>query len=104
MTKDSTEYYYHVEYCYHNGEADGSGWFAFSDEEIANFRSFEAREREEFLRCCPNDADDADLWHDWLTDAWEELDFTLDDVPYIGVVAEITWIDLDNPQEHLGGK
>lgn len=99
MDNKSAEKYFHVGYCYNNGEADGDGWFSFSDLEVAEFRAFESREREEFLRRCPDDANDIDLWHEWLSDAWAESNFTLADVPSIGIIAGIMWIDLDNPQD-----
>lgn len=99
MTKESTKLYYQVGYEYHNGEAEGTDWLTFSDERISEFQAFVTREHEEFLRRCPQDAENADLWHDWLTDAWAESDFTMDDVPHVGVVAKIMWIDLENPRE-----
>ncbi len=48
------------------------GWLALSDENIQLIRSFIDHERQLFLEKCPKDAQDDDLWSDWLSDAFAE--------------------------------
>ena len=49
-----------------------AGGLALSDEDIQTIQSFLDHERQLFLAKYPNDAQDDDLWSDWLSDAFAE--------------------------------
>lgn len=72
-----------------------TGWLALSDEDIQTIQSFLDHERQLFLAKYPNDAQDDDLWSDWLSDAFAEAtDFTVN----IGRInpAYLTGIDMNS--------
>ena len=55
-----------------------TGWLALSEENVQAIKSFVDHERQLFLAKYPEDAQDADLWSDWLSDAFTAAtDFTV---------------------------
>lgn len=55
-----------------------TGWLALSEENVQAIKSFIDHERQLFLTKYPEDAQDADLWSDWLSDAFAAAtDFTV---------------------------
>ena len=72
--------YYKVTLC-HNEWADDerTGWLALSSEEVQKIRRFVDNQRKLFFDRCPADAEDVELWSEWLYDAFvaEASDFTV---------------------------
>jgi hypothetical protein len=56
-----------------------TGWLALSDEDIQTIQSFLDQQRQLFLAKYPKDAEDVELWSDWLQDAFiaESANFTV---------------------------
>ena len=73
-------------------------WIALSDEEVEAYRKFIEQERCKFKAAYPDDAEDEELWQDWLGDAFAEADFWVEIGGMNPVPAHIEYIDLDNPQ------
>ena len=72
--------YYKVTLC-HNEWADDerTGWLALSEDNIQMLQSFLDRQRQIFIAKYPEDAEDVELWSEWLHDAFvaEASDFTV---------------------------
>ena len=77
-------------------EVDRTEWIIFSEGEIAEYMEFMRKERQDFLEANPNDADNEDLWQDWMRDAWADSDYFIEDLE--PNPAEIQWIDLEHPR------
>ena len=73
-------------------------WIALSDEEVEAYRNFIEQELCKFKAAYPDDADDEELWQDWLDDAFAEADFRVEIGGMNPVPAHVEYIDLDNPK------
>lgn len=74
-------------------------WLPLSDILIAEFQEFIKQEFNKFKKACPDDANNESLWHDWLDDAFADVDFTVELPGAINPVpAHIEYIDLENPK------
>ena len=73
-------------------------WIELSVDELAPYQEFVTKEREAFTTLYSNNEDADSLWHDWLTDAFVDADFTTELPNAINPVpAHIVYIDLETP-------
>ena len=69
-----------------------TGWLALSEKNIQTIQSFIDHELQLFLAKYPKDAQDDDLWSEWLSDAFAETtEFTVN----IGRLSLAYLIDID---------
>ena len=63
--------YYKVTLCHSEWTDDErTGWLALSSEDVQKIRRFVDNQRKLFLDRCPADAEDQDLWEEWMEDAF----------------------------------
>ncbi len=74
-------------------------WIALSDEEVEVYQIFIKQELCKFKAAYPDDAEDEELWQDWLDGAFAEADFWVEIGGMNPVPAHVEYIDLDNPKE-----
>ena len=72
--------YYKVTLCHSEWTDDErTGWLALSSEDVQKIRRFVDNQRKLFIDRCPAEAEDQDLWEEWMEDAFvaEASDFTV---------------------------
>ena len=69
-----------------------------SNIQIAAYRTFVNEERKKFEAANPDDVDNKELWHDWLSDAFAEADFRVNIEGVNPVPAHVDYIDIENPK------
>jgi hypothetical protein len=81
---------------YYVPDVDRTEWLTFYDGEIDEYMEFMRKERQDYLEQNPTEADNEDLWNEWMRDAYADANFTIEDLD--PNTAELKWIDLDHPR------
>jgi len=76
------------------------GWVLFDEHQIKEFEDFIELERKDFIATNPNHAEDADLWNEWMYDAWKQSGIIALCPNAFGyyVDAYVTYVDLEHPK------
>lgn len=74
-------------------------WIEPSNMQIIAYQNFVVQEFSKFKAANPNDADNDELWHDWLMNAFAAADFKIE-LPKANnpVPAHVDYLDFDNPK------
>ena len=74
-------------------------WIALTNKQIADYQEFVVQEFSKFKSAYPNEKNNAELWHNWLEDAFANADFKTELPNGVNPVpAHVDYLDFDNPK------